>query len=282
MATKDTPTGAKAEFEFDRMTVERFRRSFPRARWDDARRAWWVPGSTAGKRIARWRALEQSRADLYADDKGRDAFAFEPIESRYLEPGAELVVRTPYSRTVVSELQQVPYARWDDVRRAWAVPFRSYDDLRRRWPEIEAAARRNEPDQRKARREASKGTPEHAAAQQRVAERRRHRYPIPVDDPPPLKRPVSTLAFGIVTFIGATGEIVEALPPGVYEGVGNDRDLMWATWRTPTLQELVETWPARSGPSAIELSRGWWQPTKAELVNARKAARSRERRRADA
>jgi hypothetical protein len=117
--------------------------------------------------------------------------------------------------------------------------------------------------------------------QLRVAERRRHRYPVPVDDPPPLERPVSTLAYGIVAFTGSTGEIVEDFPAGTYDDIIRDRDLMWATWRSPMLQELVETWPARSGPSGAELSRGWWQPTKAELVEARRAAKSRERRRTD-
>lgn len=281
MANEKTLTGANAEFEFDRTTVDRFRETFPKARWDDVRRAWWVPGKTAERRIARWRALEQSKADIYADDKGRDAFAWDPIKSAYLEAGTELVVRTPYSRTVVAELQQVPFARWDDVRRAWVVPYRSYDDLKRRWPEIEAAAKRNEPEERKARREAAKGSPQDGAARLRATERRRHRYPVPVDDPPPLGRPVSTVAYGIVTFTGSTGELIENLDDGVYEGIAQHRDLFWATWRTPSLQQLVETWPARSGPSAAELSRGWWQPTKAELVDARRAAKSRERRRND-
>ena len=182
---------------------------------------------------------------------------------------------------MVAELQQVPYARWDDVRRAWVVPYRSYDELQRRWPEIEAAAKRNEPEERKARREAAKGSAEHAAAQVRAAERRRHRYPVPVDDPPPLEHPVSTASYGIVTFTGSTGELVDGFPEATYDDIARDRDLVWATWRTPSLQELVETWPARSGPGAAELSRGWWQPTKPELVDARRAAKSRERRRND-
>jgi hypothetical protein len=99
--------GAKAEFEFDRMTVQRFRESFPKARWDDVQKVWFVPGKTAERRVARWRALEKTKSDIYADDKRRDAFAFDPIQSPYLEAGKELVVRTPYSRTVVAELQKV-------------------------------------------------------------------------------------------------------------------------------------------------------------------------------
>jgi hypothetical protein len=279
---EDDKQGAEAQFEFDRMTVERFRQTFPKARWDDVAQAWWVPGKTAEHRIARWRALEQTKADIHADAKGRDAFVFDPIpDSPYLETGAELVVRTPYSRTVVEELRQVPYARWDDVRRAWVVAFRSYEDLKRRWPVIEAAARRNEPEERKARRDAVKGSLEHATAQRRNSERKRRRYPVPADELPPLERPVSTTAYGIVAFTGSTGELVDELPNGLYEGVGRDRDLIWTTWRAPTLQELVEAWPSRSGPVEIELSRGWWQPTKAELIDARRAAKSRERRKID-
>lgn len=73
--------GAAATFDYDRMTIERFRTAFPRARWDDERKAWWVPGKTADRRLTRWRALEAARADVYADAKGRDAYAFEPIDS---------------------------------------------------------------------------------------------------------------------------------------------------------------------------------------------------------
>ena len=104
------PEGAPAEIDYDHMRVERFRETFPRARRDDERKSWWVPGKTADHRIAKWRALEQSRADIHADDKGRDAFLFDPIESDCLEAAAELVVRTTYSPTVVSELRQVPFA----------------------------------------------------------------------------------------------------------------------------------------------------------------------------
>lgn len=279
---KEGKPGATAVFDFDRVTVERFRANFPRARWDDVEKAWFVPGKTAERRIARWRALEQTRADVHADEKGRDAFQWEPIESPYLELGNQLVVRTPYARTVVSELQQIPFARWNDVRRAWVVPYRSYEALKLRWPKIEAAARRNEPEERKARREAAKGTAEYYSAQRRNAERRRHRYPVPIDDLPPQDCPVPTTAYGTVSFDGTTGELAEDIPPGIYESVDQDRDLVWATWRMPTLQELIETWPGRSGPTVGEVSRGWWQPTKAELVAARRAATSRERRRVNA
>lgn len=38
---------AAVAFPFDRMTVQRFRETFPRARWSDRRKAWIVPGKTA-------------------------------------------------------------------------------------------------------------------------------------------------------------------------------------------------------------------------------------------
>ena len=88
-------------------------------RWDDQRKAWFVPGKTAERRIARWHALEAAKADIHADAKGRDAYQFEPIESAYLEAGLNLIVRTPYSKTVVDELRQVPFARWDAGDRVW-------------------------------------------------------------------------------------------------------------------------------------------------------------------
>ena len=45
--------GAKASFDYDRIRVERFRATFPRARWDDVEKAWFVPGKTAERRLAR-------------------------------------------------------------------------------------------------------------------------------------------------------------------------------------------------------------------------------------
>jgi len=274
----DNPAGAEAALEFDRMTIERFRSAFPRALWNDDRKAWWVPGKTAGRRIARWRALEQSRADVHADAKGRDAFVFDPIVSEYLEAQAELVVRTPYSKTIVDELRQIPFARWDDVRRAWVIPFRAYEDLRQRWPDIEAAAQRAEPAERQRRRQEAKGTDAWLKAQRRSSERRRRRYPVPADDLPPADRPVSTGEYGVVLFILTGGELVDDEALAFYPNASRSHDLIWATWRPATLEELVQTWPAKTGPSAAEIARGWWFATKPELVAARKAARSLRRR----
>jgi hypothetical protein len=95
----------------------------------------------------------------YADQRGRDAFAFDPIESRYLEVRDGFLIRTPFSRTVQAELREVPWAAWDGDARAWRVPFRSWEELRRRWPAIEAAALRNEPEERKKRRDAARSRP---------------------------------------------------------------------------------------------------------------------------
>src|SRR6478609_9218273 len=129
--------GATTDLPHDRITVQRFRESFPRARWSDSLNAWFVPGRTAEKRIGRWLAEMESEADRFADEKGRDAFAFDPIESRYLETApAGFLIRTPYSRTVVNEIREIPDARWDADRRLWTVPYRSFNELRQRWPGI--------------------------------------------------------------------------------------------------------------------------------------------------
>ncbi|CCM72268.1 hypothetical protein BN406_05986 (plasmid) [Sinorhizobium meliloti Rm41] len=111
----------------------------------------------------------EAEADAFADEKGRDAFEFDPIESRYLKAApASFEIRTPYSRTIVNEIREIPYAYWDADRRLWTVPYRSFDELRRRWPAIEAAAQRSEPEARKARREAIRGTEEDEALKART------------------------------------------------------------------------------------------------------------------
>ncbi len=174
------------ELRHDRVTVAQFREAFPRARWSDSLNAWFVPGRTAQKRISRWLAEMEAEADAFADEKGRDAFEFDPIESRYLKAApASFEIRTPYSRTIVNEIREIPYAYWDADRRLWTVPCRSFDELRRRWPAIEAAAQRSEPEARKARREAIRGTEEDETLKARTRERRRKRYPVPADDRPP-------------------------------------------------------------------------------------------------
>ncbi len=90
-----------------------------------------MPGRTAEKRISRWLAEMEAEADRFADEKGRDAFAFDPIESRYLEATpATLQIQTPYSRTVVNEIREIPHARWDADRRL----ARMRERRRKRYP----------------------------------------------------------------------------------------------------------------------------------------------------
>lgn len=274
----DSPALETVSFPFDRMTVARFRETFPKARWSDRLQAWTVPGSTARRRINRWLASEADRKTPFEEQRGRDAFAFEPILSPYLEVHDRgLRVRTPYSRTVVDELRQVPFARWNGDDKVWEVPYASYDELQQRWELIENAARRAEPEERRKHAEARRGTEEEAKAKRRTSERRRRRLPVPSDDLPPLGRPVVTSAYGIVVVSEITGELVDA--NDVVEHHPNVSDEhVWAGWRPPTLEELVHTWPARKEPSEYEKNRGWWQPTSEELREARRQAKSRGRR----
>lgn len=277
----DGTPGATASFPYDRMTVERFRATFPRARWREDLGAWFVPGKTAERRLNAWSSREWTGVLAHADARGRDAYAFEPIASPYVEAGDDLVVRTPYSRTVVAALRQVPWARWDPAAKAWRVPFRSFDALRRRWPAIEEAAREAEPEARRQREKSRRESPEHGERLAEAAERRRNRYPVPEDALPPLDRVLMTHA-GCVVFEAITGEVVEAaLAARFYPGVAaGSATLVWATRRRPTHEELVRAWPARTAPEAPDLARGWWQPTLDILREERRKAASLERARA--
>ncbi|OAP39986.1 hypothetical protein AU381_10625 [Sinorhizobium glycinis] len=276
---KEDQQGEFAAFPYDRSTVERFRAAFPRARWNDERKSWFVPGKTAARRIERWLAREAERSDVHADVKGRDAYEFEPIVSRYLEVGNDLRIRTPFSNSVIEALREIPWAHWDEDLRVWRVPFRSYDELRRRWSRIEEAARRSEPEERKRRREAERGSEAQRAARARAAERRRRRYPLASDDLPPVGRPVATVQYGIVVFVELSGEVAgAAVLAAYYNHADRPIDYVWGKWRVPTLSELIATWPARRGPGPEALFRGWWQPTLDELRIARKNARSMARR----
>lgn len=271
---------AAVSFPFDRMTVQRFRETFPRARWSDRRKAWIVPGKTARTRVDRWMAREHSRVDPYAESKGRDAYAFEPILSPYLSVDKDgFRLRTPYSHKLVDEIRQVPFAWWDGTEKVWRVPFSSYDGLVDQWQAIEAEAQRCEPEERRKRAEARKGTDEEKTARHRAAERKRRRIPLPVDDLPPSDRPIATVLYGIIVVHDISGELVE--PPtvaGLYPDMPDDR--VWGLWRVPSLAELVQTWPSKEEPGEYERQRGWWLPTLDELREARRTARARERRQA--
>jgi hypothetical protein len=265
--------GATARFPYDRMTVERFREAFPRARWREDLGAWFVPGTRAERRLTAWVGRESSAVLAFADERGRDAFAFDPIASPYLEVADGFVIRTPYSRDVIAELRAVPWARWDPALKAWRAPFRAFEELRRRWPAIEDAARQAEPEARRQRAEERQSSPEHRAE---AAERRRKRYPVPEDALPPLGRVVMTHA-GCLVFEAVAGELADpATVSRFYAGVAAPT-LVWATWSRPSHAELVETWPAKAPPRPEELARGWWQPTLETLREERRAAASRER-----
>ncbi|THV12815.1 hypothetical protein E9677_16680 [Rhizobium rhizophilum] len=274
----ETDVGATAELPHDRMTIARFRHAFPRARWSEHKGAWYVPGRTAKTRIGRFLARLDAEADSFADERGRDAFAFDPIKSRYLEVGSSaFLIRTPYSKTLVSKIREIEGVRWDADRRLWAVPYRSYEDLRQRWPMIETIAAQCEPEARKERREALRGTEEGEATKARRRERRRKRYPVAVASMPPMDRVVST-HIGLVLFLGLTGELADlkAIEAFYFPPVAGE-DYVWFEWRPGTLEELVTTWPARSDPSNKERHHGWWLPTLDELRIARRDARSREK-----
>jgi hypothetical protein len=279
-SSRPTRVGATTNLPHDRITVARFREAFPRARWSDRLNAWFVPGRTAEKRISRWLAEMEAEADRFADEKGRDACAFDPIESRYLTAAPTgFQIRTPYSRTVVNEIREIPYARWDADRRLWTVPYRSFDELRKRWPTIEAAAERNEPEARRARREAIRGTEEDEACKARMRERHRKRYPVPADDVPPSDRAIGTHV-GVVFFLGIDGELADpATVTAFYFPAVDGEEYVWASWQSGSLEELVTTWPARTPPNERELKRGWWIPDLEELRIARRDAKSRRRAR---
>jgi len=278
---EDEPGQATVSFAFDRMTVARFREVFPNARWSDALHAWSVPGRTARRRIDRWLASENARRSPYEDERGRDAYQFEPILSPYLQVyDRGFRIRTPFSRTVVDELRQIPFARWNGDDKVWEIPFASYDDLQTRWKDIEAAAKRAEPEERRKRAEARRGTEDEAKAKRRTTERKKRRLPVSSDDLPLIGRPVATAVYGIVVITEITGEIVDPQEVAEHHPDASDEHV-WSEWRAATLEELVHTWPSREAPGEYEKIRGWWQPTLDELREARRTAKSRERRKAD-
>lgn len=275
---EDSGEAAAVSFPFDRMTVQRFREAFPRARWSDGHKAWIVPGKTARRRIDRWIAREESRTDPHADAKGRDTHAFERILSSYLSVDERgFRIKTPYSRKLVELIRQIAHARWDGGSKIWHVPFASYDELAREWEAIEAEARRSEPDERRKRAQARSGTEDEMRFRRRAAERKRRRIPLLLEDLPPLHRPIATALYGIIVVRETTGELVE---PGeladLYPDLAGEH--IWGTWRKPSLEELVKTRPSRAEPKVNECAGGWWLPTLDELREARRTARSRERR----
>ena len=270
--------GALLALPFDREMIARLRETFPRARFRGTDGRWFVPGTTAGTRLERWIDGEYARRDAHADTRGQDAFAFDPIRSRYLEAGDDLVVRTPYSRTVIAALRSLPLARWDPSARAWRLPWRGYEALRAVWPTIEAAAERHET--------GARPVPD-AAERTRRSERRRRRLPVPRDETPPLGQPVATAAFGIVV-VEAVDEDA-ALAASDVERLGlpsRTAGYAWAWWQPPTWRDLAGLETADMVDPGHR-ARGWWAPTAEDGEQARwdlrridQGRRARARRRA--
>ncbi|NRP21854.1 hypothetical protein LPJGGPFB_05113 [Ensifer adhaerens] len=274
--------GFAVELEYDRGTLERFRQKFPRARWRPEEKSWFVPGTTAARRVASFLEFEATRSDRFADEKGRDGFSFEPIVSPYLEASSDLIVKTPFSHGVVKLLRSLPLARWDRVERAWHLPFRSFEALKALWPSLEEEAHRAEPGERRRRREVERGTNKAMLARKRASELARRRHPLLAAALPALGRPVDTATWGMVSFEKVTGEVVgtdvlESLYPDLYRLAGAGH-YVWGKWRRPSLAELVREWPARDPPTIQQMRRGWWRPLRPELTEARRKARARERR----
>jgi len=263
--------GVLVAMPFDRALLARFKESFPTARWRRKLRRWFVPGTTAEQRADAWIAREISALDAYGDDKGRDAYAFEPLESRYLDAAPEaLLVRTPYSRRVVDTLRTIPFAAWAPEIRAWRVPWRSYEALKAAWGAIEEAAAANEPEARRARREATRDP----AAE---AERRRRRHPVPRGDPPPLGAAVDAAGAGVVVFEALDdAPLAETEALAHYPAITAPGPLVWAWWRMPTFGELTETVPAAAADAP---DRGWWPATRAGLEERRRRLRENTRAR---
>ncbi|HEY8381186.1 MAG TPA: hypothetical protein VIL09_03445 [Microvirga sp.] len=272
--------GAFASFPYDRELVQRFREAFPRARWRTDEECWFVPGTTAVARLNVWISQELDALDRHADAKGRDAFQFEPLESPYLHVGDDLQVRTPYAQAIVEAIRQIPWARWDPDERIWRVPFRSYEGLKARWPEIEEAARYNEPEARRRRQQERKAAGAEPARDPLAADRRQRRYPVPGDDLPPMDEPVAAGPFGVVVF-----EDVETTPLGAeeaarYPHIGNPAGYVWARWRMPTVREAYRARPIREADdAALSATRGWRLPTAEDLKERLRRLRAVERAR---
>jgi hypothetical protein len=272
--------GAFVSFPYDRELVQRFRETFPRARWREEEACWFVPGSTAPERLDAWLSRELAALDRHADAKGRDAYSFDPLESRYLEVSDDLGIRTPYSRTVVEIMRTIPWARWDPEERIWRVPFRSFEVLRAAWPAIEEAARRNEPEARRQRRQEAKALPRDPEAVALQGERRRRRYPVPGDDLPPLGQPLTVFEFGVVVFEDLGDELIgRGAVPVAYPHVREEGPAyLWAHWRLPTFREIAWTRPRSEAEEwSARAARGWWRPDRGELDERRRILRRTER-----
>ncbi len=171
---------------------------------------------------------------------------------------------------MVDTLRTIPFAAWAPEIRAWRVPWRSYEALKAAWGAIEEAAAANEPEARRARREATRDP----AAE---AERRRRRHPVPRGDPPPLGAAVEAAGAGVVVFEALDdAPLAETEALAHYPAVTAPGPLVWAWWRMPTFGELAETVPAAAADAP---DRGWWPATRAGLEERRRRLRENTRAR---
>lgn len=79
----------------------------------------------------------------FAEEKARDALAFEPLPpSRWIsvDRAEGILISVRYSEPLSALLRSLPQARWEAERRRWRYPFTSGEAIRRAAPEIERLA----------------------------------------------------------------------------------------------------------------------------------------------
>jgi hypothetical protein len=115
----------------------------------------------------------------FAEEKARDALAFEPLpSSRWVRVHEKngILIRVRYSESLSRLLRSLPQARWEAEHKQWRYPFSSSDAIRRAIPDIErlAAVAQEAADKETERREAQRARAEKAREDyRRERERRR-------------------------------------------------------------------------------------------------------------
>lgn len=189
--------GVAVAFPLDDDRNQRFKATFPRARWSIERREWIVPGVRAPQRVERWVAeeLEVERQKQLEEERARDALAFDPLpESPWLSVGLDgIYVRTPYHPEIVRMLKMMGGV-WRLDEGAWRMPFISRGRLTTALPEIdrlalnaaaEAERQRAEDAARKAKEDEKR---ERERAQQRAERREKVLDRARTQPPRPLRR----------------------------------------------------------------------------------------------
>ena len=127
----EVSSGAIIAFPKDGVVLQSLKKTFPKARWDQGRRAWHVPGVRAYKRSLAW---VEDISDVVAN---REAAALEALavaretapKSKYVwyhERGA--TVATPYSDRIVEICRSLDGA-FDRSKTAWEIPATRSADL---------------------------------------------------------------------------------------------------------------------------------------------------------